>query len=354
MDIDVDTCLKDWNDLAQDYKELETLNREYIAKLEEVGELQAKCLKGISHQRYRMGVISKSLKQLHACETRKALDKDMTRRKEQLHEMEQTLPKPNGRYLKIILGNVNVSILNKNDKFRYKDEYEKFKLVLSVIGFVLSVINLLTNIRTLELIFMFVLVWYYCTLTIRESILKVNGSRIKGWWRFHHFLSTVVSGVLLVWPNTGPWYAFRQQFMYFNVYISFVQYLQFRYQRGVLYRLKALGERHNMDITIEGFHSWMWRGLSFLLPFLFVGYFFQLYNAYTLYVLISHPEATWHVPVLSAMFLVLFLGNVITTIMVIPEKLRERVRDHLPGVFSSKSDRKKEVKEEENKSTKHD
>lgn len=67
---------------------------------------------------------------------------------------------------------------------------------------------------------MFLLVWYYCTLTIRESILKVNGSRIKGWWRFHHFLSTVVSGVLLVWPNTGPWYAFRQQFLWFNAYIS--------------------------------------------------------------------------------------------------------------------------------------
>lgn len=67
---------------------------------------------------------------------------------------------------------------------------------------------------------MFLLVWYYCTLTIRESILKVNGSKIKGWWRFHHFLSTAVAGVLLVWPNNGAWYAFRGQFMWFNVYIS--------------------------------------------------------------------------------------------------------------------------------------
>lgn len=213
---------------------------------------------------------------------------------------------------------------------------------------------------------MFLLVWYYCTLTIRESILKVNGSRIKGWWRFHHFFSTVVSGLLLVWPNTGPWYAFRQQFMWFNVYISMlfiknlsnffylhkiqyvlfagvVQSLQFCYQRGVLYRLKALGERHNMDITIEGFHSWMWRGLSFLLPFLFVGYVFQLYNAYVLYTLVSHPEATWHVPVLSGMFLVLFLGNTITTTMVIRQKLRERVKYHFAGVFFSKTERKKEV-----------
>jgi len=95
-----------------------------------------------------------------------------------------------------------------------------------------------------------------------------------------------------------------------------------------------------MDITIEGFHSWMWRGLSFLLPFLFVGYLFQLYNAYTLYELSYHPEATWHVSVLSAMFLVLFLGNTTTTIMVIPQKLvKERIKDHL---FASKPDHRKE------------
>jgi len=144
--------------------------------------------------------------------------------------------------------------------------------------------------------------------------LKVNGSKIKGWWRVHHFISTVASAVLLVWPNSETWFIFRPQFMIFNVVISkyyilitflvnpnfnvfpgIVQSFQFVYQQGVLYRLKALGERHNMDITIEGFHSWMWRGLSFLLPFLYVGYIFQLYNAYTLYKLCYHPHATWQV-----------------------------------------------------------
>lgn len=81
--------------------------------------------------------------------------------------------------------------------------------------------------RALELAFMFLLVWYYCTLTIRESILKVNGSRIKGWWRTHHFISTVCAGALLIWPQGEPWQLFRNQFMYFNVYISesLTQYL---------------------------------------------------------------------------------------------------------------------------------
>ena len=46
-------------------------------------------------------------------------------------------------------------------------------------GFVLAGINLFLNYRALDSLYMFLIVWYYCTLTIRESILKVNGSRIK-------------------------------------------------------------------------------------------------------------------------------------------------------------------------------
>jgi len=107
-----------------------------------------------------------------------------------------------------------------------------------------------------------------------------------------------------------------------------VQYLQFGYQKGLLYRLKALGERHNMDITIEGFHSWMWRGLSFLLPFLFIGYGFQAYNAWTLYKLAYSPaDAPWHVSVMCGLFLLLFVGNMATTLWVVPEKIRERAKE---------------------------
>lgn len=49
-------------------------------------------------------------------DTIEKMNKDMARREAQLSEIEQTLPKENGLYLKIILGNVNVSILNKNEK----------------------------------------------------------------------------------------------------------------------------------------------------------------------------------------------------------------------------------------------
>jgi len=82
-----------------------------------------------------------------------------------------------------------------------------------------------------------------------------------------------------------------------------------------------------MDITIEGFHSWMFKGLSFLLPFLFGGYIFQAYNSYSLYKLSSHPDATWQVLVLSIFFFVLFVGNTFTTLWVVPQKLRGKIKE---------------------------
>jgi len=89
--------------------------------------------------------------------------------------------------------------------------------------------------------------------------------------------------------------------------------------------LRALGETHDMDITIEGFHRWMFRGLSFLVPFLLVGYLFQLYNAYTLWQL-AHVSTTheWQVMVIAIIFFILFLGNILTTLSVLREKLREK------------------------------
>lgn len=84
---------------------------------------------------------------------------------------------------------------------------------------------------------MFLLVWYYCTLTIRESILKVNGSRIKGWWRLHHFLSTVAAGILLIWPDTEAWSQYRNQFMIFNIYISMSSNLLYDNNEIILYTI---------------------------------------------------------------------------------------------------------------------
>jgi len=43
------------------------------------------------------------------------------------------------------------------------------------------------------------------------------------WWRAHHFISTVATGILLTWPESHSYHAFRTQFFIFSFYLSFVQ-----------------------------------------------------------------------------------------------------------------------------------
>ena len=75
-------------------------------------------------------------------------------------------------------------VLNKSQPGVLKNWVLLIKIVIPIIfsAFALSLLILtVLKYRFWETILTFLLVWYYCTLTIRESILTVNGSRIKGW-----------------------------------------------------------------------------------------------------------------------------------------------------------------------------
>ncbi|XP_061590190.1 transmembrane protein 120B [Cololabis saira] len=321
----------EWEEIDEEYQQLQETHKIYRQKLEELTTLQATCSSAISKQRKCLKDLRYSLnKCARACDE-KELElisgiKTQIKDKENIFfDMEAYLPKKNGLYLSLVLGNVNVTLLSNQAKFAYKDEYEKFKLYMTIILMFGAITCLFfLNCRVTDEIFNFLLVWYYCTLTIRESILMSNGSRIKGWWVSHHYVSTFLSGVMLTWPE-GPMYQmFRSQFLAFSIYQSFVQFLQYYYQSGCLYRLRALGERNHLDLTVEGFQSWMWRGLTFLLPFLFFGHFWQLYNSGTLFRLAGHQDCKeWQVFMLALTFLVLFLGNFLTTLKVVHQKIQK-------------------------------
>nr|XP_020454303.1 transmembrane protein 120A-like isoform X2 [Monopterus albus] len=326
-------CLGEWEDLEKDYQQIQDTHRLYKQKLEEVTKLQDSFSAAIARQKKKLKELGASLEECKASHSTSKLspeqldaiaeiEESIKDRTDAFFEMEAFLPKKNGLYLSLVLGNVNVTLLNKQAKFAYKDEYEKFKLVLTVILLVFSfTCRFVLSYRALDALFNFLLVWYYCTLTIRESILISNGSRIKGWWVFHHYVSTFLSGVMLTWPEGVLYQMFRNQFLTYCLYQSFVQFLQYYYQSGCLYRLRTLGERHNMDLTVEGFQSWMWRGLTFLLPFLFFGQSWQLYNSITLFKMFQLPECTeWQVLMCGCSYMVLFLGNFFTTLRVVYQK----------------------------------
>ncbi|AWP15234.1 putative transmembrane protein 120B-like [Scophthalmus maximus] len=176
----------EWEEIDEEYQQLQETHKIYRQKLEELTNLQSTCSSAISKQR-------KCLKDLRHSLTRGAKtcdEKDLelitdirTQIKEKenfFFDMEAYLPKRNGLYLNLVLGNVNVTLLSNQAKFAYKDEYEKFKLYMTIILMFGAITCLFfLNCRVTDEIFNFLLVWYYCTLTIRESILMSNGSRLR-------------------------------------------------------------------------------------------------------------------------------------------------------------------------------
>ncbi|XP_062329848.1 ion channel TACAN-like [Osmerus eperlanus] len=324
-------ALDEWNALDEDYQQIQETHRLYLQKLNEVSKLQSHVSSSIARQKKRLKELSWLMKKCKGLsederETLDGIKEHIKARPNIFLEMEAFLPKKNGLYLNLVLGNVTVTLLSKQLKFAYKDEYEQFKLCLTMILLLFSFIcTFFVSYRFVDAILNFLLVWYYCTLTIRESILISNGSRIKGWWVFHHYVSAFLSGVMLTWPDGVLYHTFRNLFLAYTLYQSFVQCLQCYYQSGCLYRLRALGERHNMDLTVEGFQSWMWRGLTFLLPFLFFGHFWQLYNGLVLFRMAQLPDCKeWQVWTCGACFLVLFMGNFFTTLAVVRQKLKSK------------------------------
>ncbi|XP_030210274.1 transmembrane protein 120B isoform X2 [Gadus morhua] len=246
----------EWDEIELEYQQLQETHKVYRQKLEELTSLQSTCSSGISKQRKSLKDIRHSLnKSIPKCDEKelevlKDIKIQIIEKENVFFEMESYLPKKNGLYLSLVLGNVNVTLLSNQAKFAYKDEYEKFKVFMTIILLFGAITCLFfLNYRVTDELFNFLLVWYYCTLTIRESILMCNGSRIKGWWVSHHYVSTFLSGVMLTWPEGQMYQMFRSQFLAFSIYQSFVQFLQYYYQSGCLYRLRALGERNQLDLT---------------------------------------------------------------------------------------------------------
>lgn len=339
-----------WQELQEDHKEnetelqaLEAMHRDYEISMQKANKLHRDLETIIDKKLTRLHKFMKRVKdcEIHSdieTQTRNEIEEQTEFRYNQLLRFKDTLPKKGELYLRIILGSLNVNLIEKEFRLKYKEEYERFKLVLNLIIFLLSFITLFINYKALDAALQFLLVWYHCTLTIRESILIANGSRIHGWWRALQFITTIQAGIIILWPDGSSYNEFRKYFLLYTVYTAFLQYLQFYYQHSCLYRLRALGERYDMDVTLQGFHSWMWKGLSFLLPFLYFGYILQIYNAHKLYQLHQEPGAEWQVLLTGVIYFIIFLGNVITTTLVVSQKIQQgfssKLRAFTQGVAS--------------------
>jgi hypothetical protein len=114
-----------------------------VQTLDKCLALQKKCMSVVTHQKYRLGVIKKLIKDVEIGDnvTKEEmgevadLNKDLLRRTSQLGQMQEVLPRQSGG----ILGNVD--ILDKNEKYQYKEQYEQFKLIVNLIGQFSQLVN---------------------------------------------------------------------------------------------------------------------------------------------------------------------------------------------------------------------
>lgn len=228
-------------------------------------------MKELAEKRKQLKELSASLANVTDIDEKKESKIKLMNAKKELEALENLFPRKPHVVLQWSLGSANFS-LPEATKLRYKTEYESFKLTFTGFNFVISLLNLFViHVAWVDMLHYFFLLYTYSTITLREHILQVNGSRIRTWWLFHHYLSIALTGTLLIWPDGPTLAAFRTQFLVFNLYISSVQYLQYRYQMSRLYTLRALSKIGPMDVTTDSAQVHVRNNLTFLLPFLIVG-----------------------------------------------------------------------------------
>lgn len=176
------------------------------------------------------------------------------------------------------------------------------------------------------------LLYFYTALAIRESMLRANGSNIRGWWIAHHYISIAMTLVSLMWPeghmlrrdgdaNSPDVVAdvVVTQIMHFVVAQGIVMMLQNRYQRSRLYTRIALGKAGSMDVVGEGAN---FSGqLKLLIPLLFALQAWQFWLSYVQLdaarraLVDGHRE--WQLVAGGFLFFVLALGNFRATLLTV-------------------------------------
>ncbi|VDL82927.1 unnamed protein product [Nippostrongylus brasiliensis] len=170
----IDQLSKEWDDIVKDLESLEEVHHEYNEKLAELTKLQASCLKSVKHHNYVVRNFRESLQKAEksaSSDQEKAflarVHHELVDDRTKVNEMMAELPvQNNGFYLSLILGkNLNLSLLTKNDKYKYKEvcgilfnDYEQFKFSVTLAIIAVAVISILFPWRVIDSIGNFLLV----------------------------------------------------------------------------------------------------------------------------------------------------------------------------------------------------
>eukprot|EP01117_Protostelium_nocturnum_P010156 TRINITY_DN3625_c0_g1_i1.p1 TRINITY_DN3625_c0_g1~~TRINITY_DN3625_c0_g1_i1.p1 ORF type:complete len:336 (-),score=107.58 TRINITY_DN3625_c0_g1_i1:91-1098(-) len=262
-----------------------------------------------------------------------AISKDLERHeRDLLHSHHELKPCTGSFFVRLCMGQVNVKNYRHGERMKLKTEYQKFKFRTDFLGlFIVGIqLFLFPGNRFLQIASQAWLMYYYSSLSLRENILNVNGSHIRNWWIYHHYIMMVVTLGVLTWdPRSESYLNFERSFLSLNFGQSLIQILQTWYQSHKLYKMIALGNASSMEVNGSSLPklSGPVQSITLLIPFLL---FMQFYMLYLAYLLLSYSytrglNLEWQVPAVGICFLIIGFGNMSNTLDTYIDKLRGKV-----------------------------
>lgn len=147
----IQSSIEDLDLLDSEFTRLDYASKSFNKSLNEMQKSQTECFKEIKHQKYRMSQIMEPLKRYRSYaknnDQLQTIFKRIEKKQTQIKEIEDTLPKSNGPYLNLILGAINVNLLDRRKQFDYKEQYERFKLFITSILLLTSFVNIFAEFR---------------------------------------------------------------------------------------------------------------------------------------------------------------------------------------------------------------
>lgn len=181
-----------------------------------------------------------------------------------------------------------ITIYNYKEKIAFKKSYEHFKsLLCSIIATCLVTGILLKRYSPDKFSFvsthfqrplLALILYYYLTISLREAILYQNGSRIKEWWKIHHFASLTVFTLFLIYPAESGLQRHTNIILHLGASLFITQLILTRYQLKRLAVRARLRSEEALNVTtseapsVSKESNYIW-----LLPLLFFNQAFQVY-----------------------------------------------------------------------------
>lgn len=254
--------------------------------------------------------------------------------KQRIDNLKAVLPETRSFFCRLLLGRVNLKVWTPQEKARLRDEYHKFKFRSNLIFIGLPVVVLVAHYylrfvwkdtHWMNILHQLWLLYFYASLALRENILLVNGSNVRPWWIYHHYVAAFGSVMLITWPDTPTYARIAPYWQFFLLYQGFVQMLQLLYQKRRDYANRALGRTQRMDVSYSETLTEFPKELVLLVPFVLFAHLWQLcLGLYLLNILFNemNPFGThWTAYreevqcfVCGVVALLLGIGNVVTTV----------------------------------------